>query len=665
MTTIEPVESVQRAAQQPIRELAERVAAQIAAGEVIERPAAVLKELLENAVDAGAGRIAVELTGAGRELIAVHDDGRGIAADQVALAFRRHATSKLAQVDDLARLESYGFRGEALPAIAAAAGRLTLTTRTAPESAATLIEFEQGRQMAPRPAARAVGTSVEVVDLFAGQPARRAFLAGRRAERSALLRAASDSILANPDCALRLMIDGRTPLAHESQPAGDWLASLRAALASVFRPEAAERALALEADSQRAAVSLEGFAGSPDDARRTRDAIRLFVNGRPVHDRRLSYAVQEAYRDWLPAGSFPLVVARLTVPPEAVDVNVHPAKTEVKLRDPAAAFSLLQRTIRAALSGDRYASPRRLGAERSRDDAVGAAAAAAADRLASGKLEPPERQGGPTRRQPSDNGESPLSGETQRGAAARLPPMPRMALPRTSVAVGESAPTLDLGLDTGLDTGLRKGPTGVERDRLPPLRMVGQLHRTFIIGEGPHGLVLIDQHAAHERVLYERLLAADGAHGGASGHSNSLWERGSQPLLTALVISLDAQEAAHWDAAAERLGELGFESELFGERALRLHALPGALASADAERVIRGVLSDLGPGPDEPERFDRAAASAACHGSVRRGAVLDPQAMTALLRDLEQCANPHSCPHGRPTLVEIAATDVLRQFGRI
>ena len=658
MTTIEPVESVQRAAQQPIRELAERVAAQIAAGEVIERPAAVLKELLENAVDAGAGRIAVELTGAGRELIAVHDDGRGIAADQVALAFRRHATSKLAQVDDLARLESYGFRGEALPAIAAVAGRLTLTTRTAPESAATLIEFEQGRQMAPRPAARAVGTSVEVVDLFAGQPARRAFLAGRRAERSALLRVASDSILANPDCALRLMIDGRTPLAHESQPhesqpAGDWLASLRAALASVFRPEAAERALVLEAASERAAVTLEGFAGSPADARRTRDAIRLFVNGRPVHDRRLSYAVQEAYRDWLSAGSFPLVVARLTVPPEAVDVNVHPAKTEVKLRDPAAAFSLLQRTIRAALSGDRYASPRRLGAERSRDDAVGAAAAAAADRLASGTLEPPERQGGPTRRQPSDNGESPWSGETQRGAAARLLPMPRMALPRTSVAVGESAPTLDMGL--------RKGPMGVGRDRLPPLRMVGQLHRTFIIGEGPHGLVLIDQHAAHERVLYERLLAADGAH----GSSNSLWERGSQPLLTALVISLDAQEAAHWDAAAERLGELGFESELFGERALRLHALPGALASADAERVIRGVLSDLGPGPDEPERFDRAAASAACHGSVRRGAVLDPQAMTALLRDLEQCANPHSCPHGRPTLVEIAATDVLRQFGRI
>jgi len=221
------------------------------------------------------------------------------------------------------------------------------------------------------------------------------------------------------------------------------------------------------------------------------------------------------------------------------------------------------------------------------------------------------------------------------------------------VAESAPAPTLDLSLTSG------------EGHRLPPLRMVGQLHRTFIIGEGPQGLVLIDQHAAHERVLYERLLAADGANGSTSGDTSGHRERGSQPLLTPLVISLDAQEAANWDTAAKRLGRLGFEADLFGERALRLHSLPGALATADAETVIRGVLSDLGPDPDEPERFDRAAASAACHGSVRRGAVLDPAAMTALLRDLEQCANPHSCPHGRPTLVEIPATDVLRQFGRI
>ena len=618
----------------PIRELPERVAAQIAAGEVIERPAAVLKELVENALDAGAGRVVVELSQAGRELIAVHDDGVGIAAEQVALAFRRHATSKLAVVDDLARLASYGFRGEALPAIAAAAGRLRLTTRTVAQAGATMIEFERGRQIGPRPAARAVGASVEVFDLFAGQPARRAFLAGQRAERSALLRAAADSVLANPDCSLRLTIDGRTPLAHEPAGAGDPLEALRAAVASVFRAEAAQRALAIEAESERAAVSLDGFAGSADDARRTRDAIRLFVNGRPVHDRRLSYAVQEAYRDWLPAGSFPLVVARLTVPPDAVDVNIHPAKTEVKLRDPDAAFSLLQRTIREALSRDRFASPRRLGVDR------GGVDQASSESQQTGAAARPQPAAGPTR--------------------SGLRPMPRMALPQGSArtaAVAESAPARTLALGALGALGVAEGTA----NRLPPLRMVGQLHRTFIIAEGPHGLVLLDQHAAHERVMYERLLASSA---GPVGHGPGSVTSASQPLLTPLLLSLDAQEAANWDASAERLGELGLEAELFGERSLRLRALPAALASADAETLVRGVLSDLGPGRDEPQRFDRAAASAACHGSVRRGAVLDPAAMTALLRDLEQCANPHSCPHGRPTLVEISADDVLRQFRR-
>ena len=607
-----------------IRELPEGVAAQIAAGEVIERPAAVLKELLENAVDAGAGRITVEISGAGRERIAVHDDGCGIAAAEVAIAFRRHATSKLARVDDLTRLESYGFRGEALPAIAAAAGRLRLTTRTGAASGATAIEFERGLVRAPRPAARAVGTTVELDDLFAGQPARRAFLAGARAERAAILRVATDTVLAHPEVSLRLVIDGRTPLEHEARPGlepglGPEQA-LRAAAASVFRAAAAERSVWLDGGSASRGLRLDGLAGSPDDARRRRDAIRLFVNRRPVHDRRLSYAVQEAYRDWLPSGAFPLVVARIEVPPEAVDVNIHPAKTEVKLRDADAAFSVLQRTIREALSRDRYAVPRRLGSDLEfADDAPRSTPVAPS---------PPP----------------PASGGAGTGPGDAPAPMPRMAAPleipgRRAVAEAARQPML--------------GPEP-SRTSLPPLRMVGQLHRTFIIAEGPSGLVLVDQHGAHERVIYERLLQAD--------------EIGPerQPLLEPLLLPLDAAESANWLAAAERLVELGFEADLFGERTLRLRAVPAMLAGtggADAERLIRGVLDDLGP-QDEPERFDRAAASAACHSSVRRGAVLDAQAMTALLRDLERCANPHSCPHGRPTLVEISADDVLREFRR-
>ncbi|MDE2967123.1 MAG: DNA mismatch repair endonuclease MutL [Chloroflexota bacterium] len=605
----------------PIRELPDLVAAQIAAGEVIERPAAVLKELLENALDAGARRIAIEIEGAGRERIAVHDDGRGIPAAELPLAFRRHATSKLERVDDLSRLASYGFRGEALPAIAAAAGRLRLTTRCVSEPSASLIEFERGLATGPRPAARAVGTSVEVFDLFRGQPARRAFLAGARAERTALVRAAADVILAHPECSLRITIDGRTPLNHAaaagaSGSAVPCEAALREALAAVFSPDAAARAIWLEDRSQRAELSLDGFAGAPDDARRTRERLRLFVNGRPVRDRRLSYALAEAYRDWLRAGQHPLVVARLSLPPDAVDVNIHPAKTEVKLRDPDAAFSLLQRSVREALARERAAVPLRVGPDRVADPVRPGAASP-------DEAPPPARSAEPS---------------------ATASALRRAALPtRRPREWAVAEPTLSPALEAQ--------PAGAS---LPPLRMVGQLHRTFIIAEGPGGLVLVDQHGAHERVLYERLLAASSGDGGDS----------SQPLLDPLTVSLDAEESAHWEAAAERLRGLGFDLAPFGERTLRVHALPAAVASADAEALLRGVLADLSGADWEPERFDRAAASTACHASVRRGQVLDPPAMAALLRDLERCDNPHSCPHGRPTLVEISADDVLREFRR-
>lgn len=623
----------------PIRELSDLVAAQIAAGEVVERPSAALKELLENAADAGAGRIAVEITAAGRERIAVHDDGRGIAESQLQLAFRRHATSKLERAEDLAGLTSYGFRGEALPAIAAAAGRLRMVSRARGAERAAAIEFEDGREGPVRPAARAVGTSVELDDLFANQPARRAFLAGPRAERAALLRVATDAVLAHPEASLRVTIDGREPLAHEAR-AGDGEAALRHGLASVFSERAAGRALWITASSERDAVALDGFCGLAEDARGTRDGLRLFVNGRPVQDRRLAYAVQEAYRDWIPAGRFPLAVVRLTTPPEAVDVNIHPAKTEVKLRDHDLAFGLLQRTIRDALSRERFAAPPLVRPR---------------TLLGSGadQVDPPSRSG------------AAQDGARDETRSAGQYPDPRMALPgRESRAASVAEPSLaswrrpelpaaESGQAAGVGRTAEFGGPEPSRRGLPPLRMVGQLHRTFIIAEGPEGLVLIDQHGAHERVLYERLLAQS---------RQSAVAR--QPLLSPLLLPLDAIEAANWSAAAERLDELGFSADAFGERTLRLRAVPAALDAADAETLIRGLLADLGPAADEPERFDRAAASAACHASVRRGAALDPPAMTELLRDLERTEQPHTCPHGRPTLVEISADDVLRQFRR-
>ena len=461
-----------------IVKLPDAVAALIAAGEVIERPAAVLKELLENSVDAGARRISIELVDAGRERIAVHDDGQGIPADELAVAFERHATSKLRHADELYRLHSYGFRGEALPAIAAAAGRLSFVSCTGDSLAAARISFSDGRCEGVQPAARAPGSSVELVDLFANQPARRAFLAGRRAERTALVRVASDLVLAHPGLSLRLSIDGRELLNHQPSELGDPAstddgASLRNALAGVFGSAAGQRAIFVESDHDDEALRLDGFAGAPEDSRRNRDAIRIFVNGRGIQDRRLSYAIQEAYRDWLPAGRFPLAVVRLQVPADEVDVNVHPAKSEVKLLHADRAFSLVQRSLREALAQHRAHAPVRLGRGsglRSRPD-----------------LEYADESDGPF---------APLQASLERS--------PRSAVP----LAGAHPPEL----------------TSAPKSALPPLRTVGQLHRTFIVAEGPNGLVMIDQHGAHERVIYERLLCGtsqSGQHGPAAAAGSS------------------------------------------------------------------------------------------------------------------------------------------------
>ena len=644
--TAQPVAQPADRTAAPIRELPPPVAAQIAAGEVVERPAAALKELLENALDAGARRITAAAEGAGLERLAVHDDGCGIPADQLELAFRRHATSKLAAAEQLWSLRSYGFRGEALPALAAAAGRLEADSRPAAAPSGARIVFEQGRLLGLERSARSAGSSVELRELFAAQPARRAFLPGPRSERAALARVASDAVLSRPDVGLRLELDGRPTLRHDPA-AGGTEAMLREAWAAVFGADAAERAIWWAA-SAAAGLTVDGLAGAPRDGRRGRDGLRLFVNGRPVRDRSLAWALQEAYRGWLPAGRFPLVVARLTLPPDAVDVNVHPTKAEVQLREPARAFGLVQRALREALAAQPQSASLRL------------------------RRPDPDLEWAPL---------SPDAGATQ----ARIDALPQpptatpaadpLAGPRRALPAPEPEPTPQ--------------PPRPPQRRLAPLRMVGQLHRTFIIAEGEQGLVLVDQHAAHERVVYERLLAAQGAGGQAR-----------QPLLDPPLLQLAADESAVWREAGERLDALGFELDIWrpgrvgrsdagagrGARldaglgdALRLRAVPAAgrrgddqpPSAAEAERWLREVLAELaedangrGARGAAEQRFDPIAASVACHASIRRGAALDPPAMSALLRQLETCADPHSCPHGRPTFVEIASADLLREFGR-
>ena len=670
-----------------IRELSASVAGQIAAGEVVERPAAALKELLENALDGGARRITVELEGAGLERLAVRDDGAGIRAAELELAFRRHATSKLSRAEQLWALDGYGFRGEALAAIAAAAGRLLASSRMAEDPVGSQISYVGGRLQAVERCARGPGTSVELWELFAQQPARRAFLPGPRSERAALTRVAADAVLARPEVGLRLELEGRVTLRHDpaASDGGSAEPALREAWASVFGAEPAERAIWWAGED--AELRVEGLAGAPRDGRRGREGLRLFVNGRPVRDRSLAWALQEAYRGWLPAGRFPLVVARLSAPPDQVDVNVHPTKAEVQLREPARAFSLLQRTLRAALAGQPSSSTLRLR----RPDRDLEWAPQADGVVADGPIAPDAG---------ALQGRIESAGARPAAAAAD----PRRALPRTAAAAapstapdaitdampqqmpdamasvlpGAASGPAPASAPNGAGGAAQPLPDSAPRSRrrgLAPLRMVGQLHRTFVIAEGEQGLVLIDQHAAHERVVYERLLAARAL----AGRPAAADERARQPLLDPPVVALDAAESAVWSQAAEQLAALGFELDEWGERALRLRAVPagpglgeahggasGELTAAGAERWLRDVLAELGGDPRRAneQRFDRVAASVACHGSVRRGVVLDAPAMVALLRQLEACADPHSCPHGRPTLIEIAATDLLREFGR-
>ena len=600
-----------------IRRLGEEVAGKIAAGEVVERPAAALKELVENSLDAGARRVEAEIAGGGLELLAVHDDGGGIAADQLAMAFERHATSKLASAEELWSVASYGFRGEALPAIAAAAGSLVAVSRAAGAEAGARIEFASGRLVDSGPAGRARGTSITARGLFDPLPARRAFLPGARAERTALLRVCTDAALARPEAAIRASIDGRAAFAHEGAGSGgaDAAAALLEAFAAVFGGDAAERAwpFAASVETEAGPLELDGIAGAPEDHRRGREGLRAFIDGRPVQERRLAWSMQEAYRDWLPPGRFPIVAARLRAPAGAVDVNVHPAKARVDLRGVDAAASLLRRTLRESLAERRASAPMRL-------------------RRASSGLEYAEDAA------PAGGLEAPPE-SSWRGAG------PRAALPGGG---GRGA-----GGEGGLDGGGADG--GGRAPGLRPLRMVGQLHRTFIIAEGAEGLILVDQHGAHERVLYERLLAGSAEPGGAGAR---------QPLLEPITLEPGAEAAAAWEDAAVELERLGFAIRPLGARALRLTAVPAAIGAFDAERLALDVLEKAAGGATPPQRFERAAAMAACHGSVRRGQALDAAAMSRILRDLERCDNPHTCPHGRPTMLEFSADDLLRQFRR-
>jgi DNA mismatch repair protein MutL len=578
-----------------IRVLPSAVVNRIAAGEVIERPAAAVKELVENALDAGATRIAVALAGGGIDRIEVTDDGIGMTADELALAVLRHATSKLAD-DDLVRIATLGFRGEALPSIGAAA-RLAITSRPRGEAHANAVRVDGGEVSDVVPAAGAPGTRVVVSDLFFATPARRKFLKVPRTEAEHAEAAVRRLAMAAPGVAFRLETDGRVVF---DLPAQDRAARV----AGLLGPEAAGALLLV--DAERGALRLSGYAASPAVTRATGAAQALTVNGRPVSDPVLKAAVRVGYRDVIAAGRHPVVALYLDLPPEELDVNVHPAKTELRFRDSGAVRALVIGSLGRVLAGG----------------AAGAPAPSVPFRAPGLQL---------VHSRPPSGFRMPLPGMAEAqlafdaGPAARMLPAP------------EASPD--------------------NASRFPLGAPVAQVLDTYIIAVAADGaLVLVDQHAAHERLTHETL-RAQMLDGGVR----------SQPLLMPAVVELTPADAARLLAQAETLGRLGLEIEAFGTGAVLVRALPAALGAPEPAPLLRDLADELAEWEEATaldSRLDAVIARLACHGSIRAGRRLAQPEMAALLRSMEATPRAATCSHGRPTFVRLSRTEIEALFGR-
>ncbi|MBV8939815.1 MAG: DNA mismatch repair endonuclease MutL [Alphaproteobacteria bacterium] len=597
-----------------IRILPPTLVNRIAAGEVVERAASVVKELVENAIDAGAARIDITLEQGGKTLIAVSDDGDGMTKEALGLAIQRHATSKLPD-DDLLRIRHLGFRGEALPAIGSVS-RLAIASRARGADAAWELRVEGGKAGGPAPAAQPRGTRVEVRDLFYATPARLKFLKSDRTETQHAVDIAQRLALAHPDISFSLTVDGKRAFATDAAQ-GELLERRQARLNAILGRDFAANAVPVAAT--REGMELSGFAGVPTFNRASASAQFLFVNGRPVRDRMLLGILKGAYQDFLSHDRHPVAALFLTVPPQEVDVNVHPAKTEVRFRDNAFVRGLLIGAVRQALhdAGHRAAT-------------TGGAAALSAFRPG---------------HSPSGGYAStaPVSYSVQEEAAAFF-------APPAGPGVGLLPPSV-------LPPHARTEPAQeAPADAYPLGAARAQLHGTYIVAETGDGLVLVDQHAAHERLVYERMkrqLAEQGV--------------GRQKLLIPEIISLSAGDCATLLAHAEALARCGLVVEAFGEATVAVREIPALLAQADIQQLVRDVACHLAE-YQQPlalqEKLAHICGTLACHGSVRAGRALSIEEMNALLRQMEQTPHSGQCNHGRPTYVELKRKDVERLFGR-
>ncbi|MCZ2094903.1 MAG: DNA mismatch repair endonuclease MutL [Anaerolineae bacterium] len=607
----------------PIRVLPEVVAAQIAAGEVVERPASVVKELLENALDAGATAIAVEVEDGGRRLIRVSDNGSGIAPDEAALAFHRHATSKLETVEDLNRISTLGFRGEALASIGAVS-RTTMTTRPRDGAAGTAIQVEGGELRFQRAAGAPAGTVVEVENLFFNTPARLKFLKADSTERRHIAQLVTNYALAYPGVRFKLVQEGREQF--HSTGSG----SLADVLVETLGLETFRDMLEVQPQPPSRPdlppVEVWGYTSSPGLNRSNRQQIVLFVNGRAIADQSLTYAVVQAYHTLIPTGRYPLAALMVRLDPEQVDVNVHPTKAEVRFRAPDAVFSAVQRAVRRAVI-DQAPVP-----------AMGGDPYAAADQ----GWNPPSSAASAGLSRPLVPGEQQLRMQLDSFGAGRYAQQRPDASQFAAPAEGTAIPA---------------GPQAPARPRtLPVLRVVGQAGAMYIVAEGPAGLYLIDQHAAHERILYERFMAEHAAQQPAAQH-----------VLTGAAVELPPASARLVDEALDVLRDLGFEIEPFGGNTVRVRAVPALLADRDPREVLLGIVEDLESGatPGAATLEERLVRRVCKTAAIKAGQTLSFDEMQRLIEQLERCESPRTCPHGRPTMLHISGDELARQFGRM
>jgi DNA mismatch repair protein MutL len=590
-----------------IRRLPPELINRIAAGEVVERPASALKELVENALDAGAFQVAIRLHAGGLELVEVTDDGHGMSSGDMRLALERHATSKLPE-DAIDRVTSFGFRGEALPSIASVA-RVTIESRTATGDG-WRIEVDHGQPAGEGPAALPAGTRIRVEGLFDKVPARRKFLRSPRAEYAACLDAVKRLAMARSDVGFTLDHDGRRILSL--QPAEP-----PARVAEILTHELDRHGIGV--DCTRDGLRLTGVISLPTFSRGVADQQYLFVNGRPVKDRLLVGALRGAYRDLIARDRHPIAALFLDVPLDEVDVNVHPAKTEVRFRDPTAVRGLIVGGLRNALD-----------AESQRSAAREQAAA------------PVMWMSGAT--YDAQMGRHPREGGDPAGQENRIPAFAGMTNVREDQRLFEAAPVARAEPATDL---VPSFPLGVAR---------GQVASTYIVAEAEDGLVIVDQHAAHERLVLERMRSA--REGGAIAR---------QALLIPEVVELDEPECDRLEAAASDLAGMGLEIERFGPTAMLVRAVPAALGKTDAAGLLAdlaGEIAELGGPLSLRDKLDLVAATIACHGSVRAGRVLSVAEMNALLREMEVTPHSGQCNHGRPTWVKLGHGEIEKLFGR-